>query len=307
MSPAPQRFSGVSTALVTPFTATGEVDLDAYKWLINAQIEDGVSGLVAIGTTGEASTLSDDEKIQVVKTCVDEAAGRVFVIAGAGANSTRAAVTWQKRMQDLGVDGTLQVTPWYNKPNQEGLYQHFAAIAEAATCDVVLYNVPSRCGVDLLPETALKLARDFPRIVAIKEATGSIQRSQEILARLADFRPDFTVLSGEDGIVLPLAAIGGHGVISVSSHLAAREMVAMLAAFEAGKHDEAAAISARLSLLIAEMFSDTNPLPVKTALALSGLLDDAHFRLPLAPLPTERRNRLRARLIEIGFLSEVQS
>lgn len=296
MLPEP-RFTGVFTALVTPFHDDGTLDLVAYRALVKAQLDAGVAGLVPCGTTGEASTLTPEEHVEVVTACKDEVAGRVPVVAGAGSNDTRRAVELHRRMHSLGVDGALHVTPWYNKPTQEGLYRHFRAVADAAPLPVVLYNVPGRTGVDLLPETVVRLARECPSIVAVKEATGSIQRAQDILNRLEGVRSDFAVLSGDDGLILGLLAIGGHGVISVTSHLCARELSAMVSAFRAGRIAEAQALSRRTSPLANILFFRSNPIPVKTALALQGALGvRENFRAPLCPLDEGERAQLRKML-----------
>lgn len=293
------RFTGVFTALVTPFHDDGRLDLAAYRSLVRSQLDAGVSGLVPCGTTGEASTLTTDEHIEVVRACKDEVAGRVPVVAGAGANDTAKAVDMHRRMHALGVDGALHVTPWYNKPTQEGLYRHFRAVAEAAPLPVVLYNVPGRTGVDLLPETVVRLARDCPTIVAIKEATGSIQRAQDLLDRLHGVRSDFSVLSGDDGLILGLLAVGGHGVISVTSHVCCAELVAMVGAFHEGRMAEAQALSRRTSPLSQILFFRSNPIPVKTALALQGKLGIREtFRLPMCPLDEAERQQF-ARMLEV--------
>lgn len=277
------RFTGVITALVTPFHDDGSLDLNAYQGLIQDQLAMGVTGLVPCGTTGEASTLSADEHASVVKTCVDTVSKRVPVIAGAGANDTKKAIETHKRIAELGVDGSLQVTPWYNKPTQEGLYRHFRAIAESNPLPIVLYNVPGRTGVDMLPDTIARLAKDCPSIVAVKEATGSIQRAQEILNKIE--RPDFSVLSGDDGLILGLVAIGGHGVISVTSHVCGKELAQMVRAFHEGKIAEAQQLSRRTSPLANILFFRSNPIPVKTALALRKVAGiKANFRSPVCPL-----------------------
>lgn len=291
------RFAGVYTALVTPFLEDGSLDLDAYRRLIRSQLDAGVSGLVPCGTTGEASTLSVEEHLQVVEACKREVAGRVPVVAGAGANDTKKAIEMHKRVHALGVDGALHVTPWYNKPTQEGLYRHFRAVAESAPLPVVLYNVPGRTGVDLLPDTIIRLARECPTIVAVKEATGSIQRAQEILNKLHGVREDFSVLSGDDGLILGLLAIGGHGVISVTSHVCCAELAQMVRAFHDGKLDQAQALSRRTSPLAQILFFRANPIPAKTALALQGRLGiRANFRLPMCPLDDGELNQLRKML-----------
>jgi 4-hydroxy-tetrahydrodipicolinate synthase len=297
---ASPQFTGLWTALVTPFHDDGALDLDAYRTLIRAQIAAGVDGLVPCGTTGEASTLSADEHAAVVKACRDETAGKVKCVAGAGSNDTRKAIEQHQRVADLGVDGALHVTPWYNKPTQEGLYRHFSAIAASNPLPVVLYNVPGRTGVDLLPETVVRLAKDHRNIVALKEATGSIQRAQELLNKLAGVRDDFSILSGDDGFILGLLAIGGHGVISVTSHLCARELAQMFKAFARSDHAEAQRLSQRTSPLSGVLFFRSNPIPVKTALALQGQMK-ANFRLPLCPLTTDELATLQKTLAECGW------
>ena len=299
---AKPRFTGVFTALVTPFTDDGKIDFDAYRALIRAQLQAGVHGLVPCGTTGEASTLSPDEHAEVVATCVKEVAGKVPVVAGAGSNDTTKAVATTKRMKELGVDGVLQVTPWYNKPTQEGLYRHFAAVAQATDLPVVLYNVPGRTGVDMTPDTVVRLAKDFKSIVAVKEATGSIQRAQELVNKLHGVRDDFSILSGDDGLILGLVAIGGHGVISVTSHVCCKELVEMLAAHGKGDHAEAQRLSRRTSPLATILFKWSNPIPVKTALALQGRMK-ASFRSPVWPLDEGEAKQLASLLKAEGWLS----
>lgn len=294
------RFTGVYTALVTPFHEDGSLDLEAYRALIEEQIAAGIQGLVPCGTTGEAATLSPEEHLTVVRTCVEQVKGRVPVVAGAGANATARAVEMHRQVKELGVDGALHVTPWYNKPTQEGLYRHFRALADAASLPIVLYNVPGRTGVDLLPETVLRLARDCGDVVAIKEATGSAARAQDVLTLLHDVRPDFSVLSGEDTFILPLLGMGGHGVISVISHLCARDLVDMKAAFDKGDLKAAQALARKVSPLQPALFFRANPIPVKTALALAGKMKDV-FRLPLCPLSDAEKAELKKRLSEAGY------
>ena len=294
------RFRGVYTALVTPFHDDGSLDLESYRALIEEQIEAGVTGLVPCGTTGEASTLTVEEHLQVVKTCVEQVKGRVPVVAGAGNNSTDRAIELHKSVKELGVDGALHVTPWYNKPTQEGLYRHYRAIAESASLPIVLYNVPGRTGADLLPATVERLARDVKDIVAIKEATGSTQRSEEILRRLDGVRDDFAVLSGEDTHILTLLAQGGHGVISVISHLCAKDLADMLKAWEARDVEEAARLSRKVSPLQPTLFFRSNPIPVKTALALRGKMKEV-FRLPLCPLSDAVKAELQESLSNAGL------
>jgi 4-hydroxy-tetrahydrodipicolinate synthase len=297
------RFTGVYTALVTPFHDDGSLDLERYRELIEDQIAAGIHGLVPCGTTGEAATMSPEEQLETIKACVEQVNGRVPVVAGAGSNATNIAVEMSRKVHELGVDGLLQVTPWYNKPTQDGLYAHFAEVAQATPLPVVLYNVPGRTGIDLQAPTVERLARDFPTIAAVKEATGSVGRAQDILCRLADDRPDFSVLSGEDTFILALLGIGGHGVISVISHVCAKELVEMVEAFGAGKMAEAQRLSRRVTPLQPILFFRSNPVPVKNALHLQGKLPNAHVRLPLVDLNDEDRAELKARLTETGWLS----
>ena len=293
-------FRGVFTALVTPFLHDGNLDLEAYRRLIEAQIESGVHGLVPCGTTGEAATLGHEEHLEVVRVCVEQVAGRVPVIAGASANNTAQAVELHRAVAGLGVDAALHATPWYNKPTQEGLYRHYRAIAQSTDLPIVLYNVPGRTGVDLLPETIERLATEFPSVVAVKEATGSVARAEDILRKVLPIRPDFAVLSGEDSFILPLMAMGGHGVISVISHLCAKDLVEMLAAFDAGNLVQAQTYAHRVAPLVPAMFFRSNPIPVKSALALRGEMREV-FRLPLCPLDDAERAELLHRLEAAGF------
>jgi 4-hydroxy-tetrahydrodipicolinate synthase len=295
------RFTGVMTALVTPFHDDGSLDLDAYRALIHAQLHAGIHALVPCGTTGEASTLSLEEHLLVVTTCKETVNGRVPVIAGAGSNDTSKAIALHQRMHVLGVDAALHVTPWYNKPTQEGLYRHFRAIAESAPLPIVLYNVPGRTGVDLLPETVARLAKDCPSIVGLKEATGSVQRAQDLLNRLHAIRSDFALLSGDDGNILSLLALGGHGVISVTSHVCAAELVEMVNAWRARDIEKAQALSRRTSPLSNILFFRANPIPVKTALALQGRMK-ANFRLPMCPLDDAELTQLTGMLKAEGWL-----
>jgi len=295
------EFTGIMTALVTPFKEDGSFDKDAYKALIDAQLDAGIDGLIPCGTTGEASTMSEVELLDVIKTCVEHVNGRVPVIAGAGSNNTQKAVDLTRAVMECGVDAVLQVAPWYNKPTQDGLYAHFAAIADTGA-KVVLYNVPGRTSIDLLPATVEKLALTYNNIVAIKEATGSIGRAQDILCRLADKRPDFSVLSGEDTFILGLMGIGGHGVISVISHVCAKELVEMKNAFNAGDMGKAQALSRRVSPLQPSMFFRSNPVPAKHALKLMGVIPHDGVRLPLVSLDDDDAAWLKSDLTEKGWL-----
>jgi 4-hydroxy-tetrahydrodipicolinate synthase len=278
-------FRGAYTALVTPL-AGDRLDEPAIVRLAQAQIAAGVHGLVPCGTTGEASTLSVAEHLRVVELVVQAAAGRVPVLAGAAANDTRKAIELARGCKQLGAAGTLQVTPYYNKPTQAGMVAHFTAIAEASELPVVVYNVPGRTGVDLLPETVATLAR-HPRIVGIKEATGDMVRA----ARIRELLPapdEFTLLSGDDFTLLPFLALGGHGVISVTSNLAPAWIARLCDAAAAGRWDEARALHYRQLPLCRALFGQPNPIPVKSAMALLGRCG-ADMRLPLVAIDPQSR------------------
>lgn len=282
-------FEGVYTALITPF-AGGKPDLEAFERLIERQIEAGVSGVVVCGTTGESATLTDAERVELYRAAVRIVRGRVQVIAGSGTNGTARAAELTRAAADAGCDGGLVVTPYYNKPSQEGLYHHYRTVAEAAPgLPIILYNVPSRTGVSLEVETCDRLA-DLPGIVALKEATGDLGFDARILARCGD---RLTLLSGDDGTALPLWAIGGRGVIAVTSNLVPDRMVAMWKAFAAGDLETARRLHLTLQPLFRGLFVEPNPVPVKTltAWAVGGFSPEV--RLPLTPLETENAAMLR--------------
>ena len=278
-------FRGAYTALITPLRHD-RVDEPALTRLVERQIADGVDGLVPCGTTGEASTLSTSEHLRVVELTVQAAAGRVPVLAGAAANDTRKAVELARACKQVGAAGTLQVTPYYNRPTQDGMVAHFLAIAEASELPVVVYNVPGRTGVDLLPETVATLAR-HPRVVGIKEATGDMVRLARIRELLGD-NDRFALLSGDDFTLLPFLALGGHGVISVTSNVAPAWISALCSAAAAGRWDEARALHYRQLPLCRALFGQPNPIPVKSALALLGRCT-AEMRLPLLAIDPQSR------------------
>jgi 4-hydroxy-tetrahydrodipicolinate synthase len=288
----PNTLSGTLTALITPFRDR-QIDEPALRALVERQIAGGVSGLVPCGTTGEAPALNGAEWDQVVGTVVETAQGRVPIIAGTGSNSTEASIERTRRARELGADGALVVTPYYNRPTQEGLYHHFAAIAEAGELPVVLYNVPGRTGVNLLPETVARLAA-VPGIVAIKEASGSIDQVSQII-RETD--PDFVVLSGDDSLTLPIMGVGGMGVISVVSNIAPEAVSALTSACLAGDFVTARSLHLSLFDLCRAMFVETNPVPVKAAAALLGYCT-AEVRLPLAPLSESAQRRVEQTVAE---------
>jgi len=272
-------FQGSMVALVTPMHADGAVDDEALARLVEFHVENGTDAIISVGTTGESPTLDPEEHIRVVSRTVDFVAGRVPVLAGAGANSTTEAVFLARASMDAGADATLQVTPYYNKPTQEGMYQHFLRVAEEVPCPHILYNVPGRTAVDLLPETVERLAA-VDNIIGIKEATGQVDRARDILQRCG---PDFRVYSGEDPTAMELMLAGGHGDISVTANVAPRQMQEMCARAMAGDRAGAEAVNARLEALHAALFCEPSPTPVKWALARMGLIEEG-IRLPLLPL-----------------------
>ena len=281
------RFSGAYTALVTPFK-NGALDEARYRSLIEWQIEQGINGLVPCGTTGESATLSHDEHEQVIRVCMDQAKGRVPVLAGSGSNNTLEAIRLTRFAKEAGADGALLITPYYNKPTQEGLYQHFAAIAKAVDFPLVPYNVPGRTSCNLLPATLGRLAREWPNIVGVKEATADLTQVSETLEYCGS---KFCLLSGDDFTVLPLLSVGGCGVISVTSNIAPAKMAKLCSSFAQGDLETARALHFELAPLNRAMFIETNPIPVKTALHIMGYMD-LEFRLPLCPLSDGNAARL---------------
>jgi len=291
-------FSGVHTAIVTPFRK-GEVDEDALVRLVQWQIKEGVNGLVPVGTTGESPTLNFEEHIRVIEIVVRAAAGKVKVIAGTGANSTAEAVELTWAAEKVGADGSLQVTPYYNKPTQEGLYRHFREISRNTRLPIILYSIPGRCGIEIGLETCRRLAADCPNILGIKEAGGTPDRASQLREALP---AKFTILSGDDSMTLPFMAVGAEGVISVASNVAPREVVHMVRAFARGKTAEAQRLHARLYDLFKNLFIETNPIPVKAALAMMGRIQE-EYRLPLCEMAPANRQKLKATLKALKLLS----
>lgn len=289
-------FQGSIVAIVTPFI-NGAVDEERLRELVEFQIENGTDAIVPCGTTGESSTLDYEEHDRVIRIVVEQVNKRVPVIAGTGSNSTREAIEITQHAKELGADGALLVTPYYNKPSQEGLYLHYTAIANAVALPQVLYNVPGRTSVNLLPETVARLAK-HQNIVAIKEATGSLQQASEVLALCGD---NITVLSGDDFITLPMMACGAKGVISVTANIMPKEVAAMVDAFNAGNMEEARRLHLYLLKISNAMFIETNPVPVKTGVSLLGKCRD-EVRLPLAPLADANRVKLTAIMKEYGLI-----
>jgi 4-hydroxy-tetrahydrodipicolinate synthase len=273
-------FSGSIVALVTPFNTDGEVDFDSLKKLVEHHIAAGSDGLVAVGTTGESSTLTIEEHVKVVNKIVEFADGRIPVIAGTGANATHESVLFSRLLNGSGIAGCLSVTPYYNKPTQEGLYQHYKAIAEVSDVPQILYNVPGRTAVDLLPETVARLA-EIENIVALKDATGDLDR---IAIHRELCGEDFILLSGDDLTGLEFVKRGGDGVISVTNNVAAADMATMFKLAKEGKFEEAEAINERLMPLHKNLFVESNPIPVKWAVHKMGLIAEGGLRLPLTEL-----------------------
>ncbi len=284
-------FRGTFTALVTPFR-NGEVDAAAFEKLIEAQIAAGIDGIVAVGTTGESPTLSHDEREQVVRLAITIANGRCKVLAGTGSNSTQHAIADTKAAEKLGADGALIVAPYYNKPSQEGLFRHFKAIAAETKLPIMLYNIPGRCGVDIGPDTVVRLAGTCKNIVAIKEASGSVERVSELRGRLPE---PFTILSGDDSLTLPFLAVGAAGVVSVASNLLPAEVRALVRAHESGDIKAARDSHRKLLPLFKDLFIEPNPVPVKTALAWRGAMS-SEVRLPLCEMTEANQARLRQTL-----------
>lgn len=279
----------VCTAMVTPFDRKGNLDLKKTTQLIHYLIDHGTDSLLVAGTTGESPTLTSEEKLALFSHTVKTAAGRVPVIAGTGGNNTRAAVEMTKKAEETGVDGVLIVAPYYNKPNQEGLYQHFKTVAESTSLPVMLYNIPGRSVVNISADTVIRLSQ-IENIVAVKEASGNLDQISEIISETAD---DFAVYSGDDGLTLPVLAVGGDGIVSVASHVIGSEMQEMISAYESGDTRKAAELHRFLLPLMRELFAAPSPVPVKTALQMQGL-DVGGIRLPLVPLNEEERLSLQS-------------
>jgi len=289
-------FKGVITALVTPLR-NDRVDEEALRRLVDEQIRAGIDGLVPVGTTGESPTLSNEEHIRVIEVVVQEARKRVPVIAGTGANATREAIELTAAAKAVGADGTLQVTPYYNKPTQDGLYRHFKAVVDAVALPMVVYNVPGRTGCDLLPETIARLC-ELPLMVGVKEATGNLQRAAQIIARVGD---RVTMLSGDDATAMPFYAIGGNGCISVVSNVAPADMAAMWDAAAAGNWNKARELHYKVFPLSEGLFIEANPIPVKAALAMMGKIAD-EIRPPLYPMTGANREKVRKILADLKLV-----
>lgn len=292
-------FTGCGTALVTPFRRDLSLDEEALRRLLRRQIDAGIDFLVPCGTTGESPTLSHEEQVRVVKITVEEARGKVPVVAGAGGNNTAHVIEMAREFASCGANGILSVAPYYNKPTQEGLYQHYKALAEAVSLPIILYNIPGRTGVNIEPATLVRLAQ-VGNIVGVKEASGNISQMATILAAVPN---DFAVLSGDDGITLPLMALGGRGMISVASNEIPAEMTRIAKLANANDFAAARELHNRWFPLMEVNFIETNPIPVKSALALMGLCEPV-FRLPLVPPKSENLAKIRNVLESTGLLTQ---
>ena len=287
------KFHGAMTALATPFK-NGKVDEKTFQRLVQSQIRAGIDGLVPVGTTGESPTLSHEEHGRVIEIVVDAVHKKVPVIAGTGSNSTSEAISLTRFAKKAGADAALVVTPYYNKPTQEGLFRHFEAIAKAVDIPIILYNIPGRSVINLTPETVARLSR-IPTIVGIKEATGSMDQTSHILSLC-----DITVLSGDDSLTLPLLALGAKGVISVASNLVPKEVSELVDSFFAGNLGKAQALHHKLFSLCRTLFIETNPIPLKRAMKLLGLCED-EIRLPLCTMQPQNEKVLVQALKDFGF------
>jgi 4-hydroxy-tetrahydrodipicolinate synthase len=290
-------FTGTYTAIVTPFR-NGALDEVALECLIKFQIKGGVDGIVPVGTTGESPTVDCEEHMRIIVLAVKFAAGKIKVLAGTGANATSEAISLTQAAEKVGADGSLQVAPYYNKPTQEGLYQHFRAIARATKLPIVLYSIPGRCGIEIGVDTTKRLAADCKNIVGIKEAGGSCDRVSQLRLALG---PKFEILSGDDSLTLPFMAVGANGVISVASNVIPKEVSQMVKLIATGKTAAAIRLHEKFYPLFKDLFIETNPTPVKAALAMMKLIEE-EYRLPLVPMNPKNWDTLRTTLKRCGVL-----
>ncbi|MEI6566702.1 MAG: 4-hydroxy-tetrahydrodipicolinate synthase [Verrucomicrobiota bacterium] len=295
-------FTGTYTAIVTPFK-NGKIDYDALERIVRMQIKAGVDGIVPVGTTGESPTVNYEEHIQIIESVVKIAAGRVKVLAGTGGNSTTEAVYLTEEAERAGADGSLQVAPYYNKPTQEGMYQHFREVASRTRLPLMLYSIPGRCGVEIGIDTVKRLAADCRNVVAIKEAGGNADRVSQLREALG---PKFVILSGDDALTLPFMALGAQGVVSVASNIIPRQVSRMVKAFAAGDIKTAQQLHRKYYGVFKDLFVETNPAPVKAAMAMMGLVEN-EFRLPMVPITSKSEQVLRNTLVKCGVLPEAKS
>lgn len=292
-------FTGTYTAIVTPFV-NGQLDEAALERLIKAQIKGGVDGIVPVGTTGESPTVDFEEHVKIIALAVKFAGGRIKVLAGTGGNSTSEAIYLTREAEKAGADGSLQVAPYYNKPSQEGLYQHFRKIAESSKLPLVLYSIPGRCGIEIAVDTVKRLAADCKTVVGIKEAGGNADRISQLRAALG---PRFEIMSGDDALTIPFMALGAQGVISVASNIIPRQVAQTVRAFANGNTKEALKLHMKYYPLFKDLFIETNPVPIKAALAMMGLIQE-EYRLPLVPMQPKNREILRASMVQCGLLKK---
>lgn len=296
---ATRTISGTAVALVTPFTQNGAIDSEALQRLVAFHVDAGTDLLIPCGTTGESPTLSDKEQTTIIRIVVEAAGGKVMVASGAGTNNTNHAVTLARAAEQAGAAAILSVAPYYNKPSQEGIYQHYSHVARAVSVPVILYNVPGRCGCNIAASTILRLARDFDNILAVKEASENFTQISELLEE----RPaGFSVLTGEDSLILPFMAMGGDGVVSVAANEVPREISMLVEAAREGRMDEARALNSRYRRLMKLNFIESNPVPVKYALWRMGLIGES-CRLPLVPMAAENRAAMDEELNRLSLLS----
>ena len=291
------KLEGCYTALTTPFKAAGALDEPAFRKLLRRQIQGKVSGLVVCGSTGEAATLTHEEFRRLIEIAMQESQGDVPVIAGISANATHKAIELSREAESLGVDGLLVLVPYYNKPVQEGIYRHFCAVAQGTDLPIIVYNIPGRTGVNLLPKTLARIAKSCPNIAAIKEAAASLDQVSEILSLM----PGFTVLSGDDSLTLPMMAVGAMGAVSVVSNIAPRQTSELCRAFLSGNRKKARLIHLKMFSLVKALFIETNPIPIKAAQEMMGLCR-ADMRLPLTLMAIQNRALLRAELKKSGLI-----
>ena len=291
------NFTGTYTAIVTPFQ-NGQLDEGALERIIKLQIKGGVDGIVPVGTTGESPTVDMAEHIKIIELSVKFAGGKIKVLAGTGGNATNEAIFLTQAAEKAGADGSLQVAPYYNKPTQEGLFQHFRAISRATKLPLVLYSIPGRCGVEISIDTVKRLAREYKNIVGIKEAGGSCDRVSQLRAALGE---NFTILSGDDSLTLPFMSVGAHGVVSVASNVIPKEVAQMVKLFASGKATAAIRLHEKYYPLFKDLFIETNPTPVKAALAMMKIIQE-EYRLPLVPMNPKNWEALRTTLKRCNVL-----
>lgn len=281
-------FKGLYTALITPFTNDNKIDYSALENILNQQIDGGVTGLVVLGTTGESPTITDTERTELVKFICDHAKGKLQIIVGTGANSTDKTIKLSQEAEALGADGLLVVNPYYNKPTQEGLFQHFSTVANSVNIPIMLYNIQGRTAVNLETDTLIRLSKN-KNIVAVKEASGDISQMMDVISKTSS---DFTVLSGDDGLTYPLMALGGNGVVSVLSNILPNEMTSLVENSSNGNFNDAKEMHYKLLPLMNSMFLETNPIPAKTILAFQGVISE-NFRLPMTQMSNANKETLK--------------